>query len=122
MVWVVCVSLEYLCEYGVFVFFGELLEYVGIDWDNLLLFYVWCFQYDGKFQYLWLKWVWLVINNVEVMVDVVLVGFGIVYLLIWLCSEYLLCGELQVLFCDDGLFVVEFICIYVLCLECEVSL
>ncbi|MFO5520848.1 hypothetical protein ACLBP3_29985 [Klebsiella pneumoniae] len=38
-----------------------------------------------------------------------------------MCSEYLLRGELQALFCDDGLPAAEPTCIYALRLEREAS-
>ncbi|KEA40795.1 hypothetical protein CR64_20760, partial [Pseudomonas aeruginosa] len=48
-------------------------------------------------------------------------GLGIAHLPTWLCSEYLLRGELQALFCDDGLPAAEPTCIYALRLEREAS-
>ncbi|MDF5828105.1 LysR family transcriptional regulator [Pseudomonas aeruginosa] len=59
--------------------------------------------------------------NAEAMVDAALAGLGIAHLPTWLCSEYLLRGELQALFCDDGLPAAEPTCIYALRLEREAS-
>ncbi len=59
----------------------------------------------------------LAANNAEALVEGALPGLGLAHLPTWLCSEYLLRGELQALFCDDGLPAPEPGVIYALRLE-----
>ncbi|MOA44675.1 LysR substrate binding domain protein [compost metagenome] len=60
-------------------------------------------------------------NNAEALLFSALAGLGIAHLPTWLISEYLVRGELQPLFCENGLPAPEPSGIYALRLEGEAS-
>ena len=118
---ILCASPDYLRRRGIPRNPLELEQHDGLDWDSLAPPYAWRFEVDGKLQPCKPKRQRLTTNNAETLLSSALAGLGIAHLPTWLCSEYLLRGELLPLFCDNGLPAAEPSSIYALRLERETS-
>ena len=100
---IVCASADYLARHGRPTSPLQLPEHVGLDWEGLAPPLAWRFAVDGRLQHLRPRRLRLTANNAETLVEGALQGLGMAHLPTWLCSEYLVRGELQPLFCEPGL-------------------
>lgn len=107
---VLCVSVVYFVWCGEFVLFDVFVGYDCFVWYGVLLFGVWCF---GECCYVLVQ-LWFCSNYLEVLFEVVIDGFGFVYLLIWFVVDVLCDGWLCVLLLQYVV-VFELVMIYVLC-------
>lgn len=121
MMRIACASPAYLRRRGTPLSPQELSGHDGLDWDTLAPAYAWRFPRDGKLQLQRPGRLRMTSNNCETLLHGVLNGLGIAHLPSWLASEYLLRGELQPLFCDNGLPAPEPSSVYALRLERESS-
>lgn len=121
MMRIACASPAYLRQRGTPLSPKELIQHDGLDWDTLGPAYAWRFSLEGKLQLCRPGRLRMTSNNCETLLYGVCNGLGIAHLPTWLASEYLLRGELQPLFCDNGLPAVEPSSIYALRLERETS-
>lgn len=103
LVRVVCASPRYLERRGIPQRPHELVAHDGLDWDGLAPAQAWRFEQDGKHQLCRPRRLRMVSNNAEALLGGALAGLGIAHLPTWLISEHLLRGELQPLFCEEGL-------------------
>jgi len=103
MVRIACASPAYLKLRGVPAEPAQLIEHDGLDWDGLAPPFAWRFEQHGQMQLQRPARIRMSANNAEALVCGALAGLGIAHLPTWLASEYLLRGELQPLFCDNGL-------------------
>lgn len=100
---IACASPAYLQLRGMPQNPSELPEHDGLDWDGLSPQHAWRFNHEGKQQLFRPSRLRMVANNAEALLSGALADLGIAHLPTWLISEYLLRGELQPLFCEDGL-------------------
>ncbi|MDF3936086.1 LysR family transcriptional regulator [Pseudomonas citronellolis] len=100
---IVCASPDYLARHGRPTSPRQLPEHVGLDWEGLAPPLVWRFAVDGRLQHLRPRRLRLTTNNGETLVEGALQGLGLAHLPTWMCSEYLVRGELLPLFCEQGL-------------------
>ncbi|MFJ2365605.1 LysR family transcriptional regulator [Pseudomonas sp. NPDC087697] len=121
MVRIACASPAYLKSRGTPSHPSELSNHDGLDWDGLAPPFAWRFELDGQLQLHRPQRIRLRANNAEALLYGALAGLGIAHLPTWLCSEYLLRGELLPLFCDSGLPKPETTGIYALRLEQQAS-
>ena len=121
MVRIACASPEYLKRRGTPQQPSELVNHDGLDWDGLAPPFAWRFEQDGQMQLHRPQRIRLSAHNAEAFLYGALSGLGIAHLPTWLCSEYLLRGELLPLFCDNGLPKPENSGIYALRLEQQAS-
>ncbi len=121
MVRIACASPDYLKRRGTPQHPSELVDHDGLDWDGLAPPFAWRFERDGQMQLYRPQRIRLSANNAEAFLYGALAGLGIAHLPTWLCSEYLLRGELLPLFCDNGLPKPESSGIYALRLEQQAS-
>ncbi|WP_339543843.1 LysR family transcriptional regulator [Pseudomonas sp. RA_35y_Pfl2_P32] len=117
MVRIACASPAYLKRRGVPKHPEALSSHDGLDWDGLAPPFAWRFEQDGQLHLHRPQRIRLSANNAEALLYGALAGLGIAHLPTWLCSEYLLRGELLPLFCDSGLPKSENTGIYALRLE-----
>ncbi|KAF1068076.1 MAG: HTH-type transcriptional regulator DmlR [Pseudomonas citronellolis] len=111
---IVCASRRYLERHGTPQSALELPEHFGLDWEGLAPPLAWRFNVDGRMQHLRPRRLRMTANNAETLVEGALHGLGFAHLPSWLCSEYLVRGDLLPLFCDDGLPAAEPGCIHAL--------
>lgn len=121
MVRIACASPAYLKRRGVPQQPEELSSHDGLDWDGLAPPFAWRFERNGQQHLHRPQRIRLSANNAEALLYGALAGLGIAHLPTWLCSEYLLRGELLPLFCDSGLPKPENTGIYALRLEQQAS-
>ena len=121
MVRIACASPDYLKRRGTPQHPSELVDHDGLDWDGLTPPFAWRFEQDGQMQLYRPQRIRLSAYNAEAFLYGALAGLGIAHLPTWLCSEYLLRGELLPLFCDNGLPKPESSGIYALRLEQQAS-
>lgn len=114
---IVCASADYLREHGTPASPLELPDHTGLDWEGLAPPLAWRFAIDGRLQHLRPRRLRMTANNAETLVQGALQGLGLAHLPTWLCSEYLVSGELQPLFCGSGLPAAEPGCVHALRLE-----
>jgi DNA-binding transcriptional LysR family regulator len=100
---IVCASPAYLQQHGTPASPLELPEHIGLDWEGLAPPLAWRFLIDGKLQHLRPRRLRMTANNAETLVEGALQGIGLAHLPTWLCSEYLITGQLLPLFCEKGL-------------------
>lgn len=103
MVRVLCASPDYLRRRGMPSAPEELPDHDGLDWDTLAPPHAWRFDRDGRRELFRPRRLRMVANNAEALLSGTLAGLGIAHLPTWLISDYLLQGELQPLFCENGL-------------------
>ncbi|TRX76817.1 LysR family transcriptional regulator [Pseudomonas mangiferae] len=118
---IACASPAYLQRRGVPRRPEELLDHDGLDWDALAPPFAWRFEEDGRLLLARPRRMRMLANNAETLLFGVLGGLGIAHLPTWLCSEYLVSGELLPLFCAEGLPPTEPSGIHALHLEGEAS-
>ncbi|TLX59317.1 LysR family transcriptional regulator [Stutzerimonas nosocomialis] len=103
MIRVVCASPDYLNRRGVPLTPEELPEHDGLDWDSPAPPHAWRFEHEGRSRLLRPRRLRLVANNAEALLCGARAGLGIAHLPTWLISDQLQAGELQALFCENGL-------------------
>ncbi len=121
MVRIACASPAYLASRGVPGCPSELPQHDGLDWDGLAPPFAWRFTVNGQQRLYRPARLRMTANNAETLLFGALAGLGIAHLPTWLVSEYLLRGELQPLFCENGLPEPETTGIYALRLEHETN-
>ncbi|SFT35986.1 LysR family transcriptional regulator [Pseudomonas marincola] len=119
LVRVACASPEYLAQHGTPQSPSELTEHHGLDWSILAPPHAWRFEDSGKTNAYRPKRLRMTANNAEALLFSAVGGLGIAHLPTWLIHEHLLRGELQALFCQNGLPPAEPSGIYALRLDRE---
>ncbi len=100
---IACASPAYLERHGVPRGPLELAAHEGLDWDALAPPFAWRFEVDGRLVLSRPRRMRMIANNAETLLFGACSGLGIAHLPTWLCSDYLISGELLPLFCERGL-------------------